>query len=459
MEQKYKKSLYVFRRDLRIQDNTALLQASSQSKSVVVCFIADERQISSLNPYRSLNAIQFMCSALSSLNNQIKKSGGHLYVMHGLAHECIKEIIEQTHIDAVFVNQDYTPFSINRDEAIRRVCSHYSVNFHEYHDVLINEPEIIKTANNTPYTLFTPYFKRALKIPIKAPNKAYITNWDKEHYTINTIDIQDMQGSYNNSNIAVTGNHEYGMHILATLDQFQNYATLHDYPAYCTTQLSAHIKFGLISPRTVGHAIIDTLGQSSQLLRQLYWRDFFTYIAYFSPFVFGNPFKEKYTTLSWKTNENHWKAWCDGMTGFPIIDAGMRELNETGYMHNRVRMLTASFLVKDLHIDWRLGEQYFAQHLVDYDPSVNNGNWQWIAGTGADANPYFRVFNPWIQQKKFDPDCTYIYRFIRELSHVNPSKIHTWYNNNNSNIKNYPRPIIDHAKESILAKKMYQFID
>lgn len=459
MEQKYNRSLYIFRRDLRLQDNTALLQASAQSKSVLACFIADDRQIGSSNTYRSLNALQFMCSALRDLGNQIKKAGGRLYIMHGVPEQCIKNFIEQARIDAVFVNRDYTPFSINRDAAMRHICIHYGIDFHECHDLLITGPESITTGSNTPYSIFTPFFKRALTLPIATPNIMTITNWNTEKYPINTLDIQNIQGSYNNTTLAVHGDQNHAAKIIASLDHFHDYATTRDYPAVATTLLSAYIKFGLISPRVAAHAIIETLSQSSPLLRQLYWRDFFTHIAYFSPFVFGHPFKEKYTMIPWSTNEAHWTSWCEGTTGFPIIDAGMRQLNQTGYMHNRVRLLTASFLVKDLHIDWRHGEKYFAQKLVDYDPAVNNGNWQWVAGTGTDASPYFRIFNPWIQQKKFDPDCTYIYRFLPELSHISPTILHTLFNLNHPRIKNYPRPIIDHRSESIITKKMYQSVN
>ena len=203
--------------------------------------------------------------------------------------------------------------------------------------------------------------------------------------------------------------------------------------------------------REVYYAITEQLGSEHPLLRQLYWRDFFTHIAYHFPQVFGRPFLEKFANLHWDNNRDYFQAWSEGKTGFPIVDAGMRELNATGFMHNRLRMIVASFLVKDLHISWRWGERYFAQHLVDYDPCVNNGNWQWAASTGCDAQPYFRIFNPWLQQQKFDPDCRYIYRWIPELKAFSPKTIHQWDKKHHH--CNYPAPIIDHARESQIPRR------
>jgi deoxyribodipyrimidine photo-lyase len=204
----------------------------------------------------------------------------------------------------------------------------------------------------------------------------------------------------------------------------------------------------------VFYAVTEQLGSEHPLIRQLYWRDFFTHIAYYFPQVFERAFLDKFVNLHWDNNPDYFQAWCDGKTGFPIVDAGMRELNATGFMHNRVRMITASFLVKDLHIDWRWGERYFAQHLVDYDPCVNNGNWQWAASTGCDAQPYFRIFNPWLQQLKFDRDCRYIYRWLPELQAFPRKTIHQWDKKHSA--CSYPTPIIDHARESRLAKARFK---
>ena len=188
----------------------------------------------------------------------------------------------------------------------------------------------------------------------------------------------------------------------------------------------------------------------------MYWRDFFTHIAFHFPHVFGTAFHEKFQKIIWPFNQKKFTAWCEGETGFPIVDAGMRELNATGYMHNRVRMIVGSFLTKDLHIDWRLGEKYFAEKLVDYDPAVNNGNWQWVASTGCDAQPYFRIFNPWLQQQKFDAECIYIKRWVPELDNLSPKSIHNLYKLNQNGPNQYPTPIVDHAIESQKAKTFYK---
>jgi deoxyribodipyrimidine photo-lyase len=219
-----------------------------------------------------------------------------------------------------------------------------------------------------------------------------------------------------------------------------------------------------VSVREIFHALIKQLGTKHPLVRQLYWRDFFTYLAYHKPSVFGHPYQEKYQHLEWNNNKKLFTTWCKGETGFPIVDAGMRELNATGFMHNRVRMIVASFLVKDLHINWLWGEKYFAQQLVDYDPAVNNGNWQWCASTGCDAQPYFRIFNPWLQQKKYDSECIYIKKWIPELISYSPKIIHNWFKesfdrlrmNGQNKTKGYPRPIVDHKRQSDLAKKWYR---
>jgi deoxyribodipyrimidine photo-lyase len=252
------------------------------------------------------------------------------------------------------------------------------------------------------------------------------------------------------------GGRSEALKILNQLRSLSKYAKLRDFPAEeCSTYLSPYLKFTVCSPREVYAAICHHLSPHHELIRSLYWRDFFTSIAFFFPHVFKGAFHSKFDKIKWSYHKKTYQRWCEGSTGFPIVDAGMREMNETGFMHNRVRMITASFLIKDLHIDWRWGEKYFAKSLVDYDPSVNNGNWQWVASCGSDAQPYFRIFNPWNQQKKFDPACAYIKKWIPELRDFSPTAIHAWYEEKHrAGCKNYPAPLIDHekaAKESLRA--------
>lgn len=458
MKKKYSVSLFIFRRDLRIPDNSALIAACEQSQSVIPCFIVDPRQVSKKNKYRSLPAIQFMGESLQDLAEQFKKKGARLYLFKGVAHTVIQNIIKQLPIDAVFCNRDYTPFSIKRDEAIRAVCARADVDFIQHNDLLLTQPEEIKTKSGTPYLKFTPFFKTAKKQAIAKPYRSRHKNFYTKKIVKMLATGKQIESliSPKNKNRAVQGGRSEALKTLKKMKKFKNYAKERDFPALdATTRLSAHNKFGTISIREFYHAIAKQLGTQHLLIEQLYWRDFFTQVAYHSPFVFGQSFQQAFDRIKWSKSKKLLTAWCTGKTGFPIVDAGMRQLNETGFMHNRVRMIVASFLTKDLHIDWRTGEKYFAQHLVDYDPAVNNGNWQWCASTGCDAQPYFRIFNPWLQQKKFDPACEYIKQFVQELEKLSAAEIHA-RQSSDKEINGYPKPLIDHAKEREKAIKVYK---
>lgn len=451
----YKKSLFLFHRDLRVIDNTGLLSALLQSESVIALFILDPAQVGTNNKYKSDNAVQFMVESLQDLGQQIKQYGGYLHVMYGDIHNVIKNIFHEHTPDAFFCNADYTPFAQQRDEQIQLLCEEKNITFHRFHDALLQEPTAVLKKNGTPYTMFTPFYKKAVMIPVKAIDEDVEKHFSKRilqncisHNAIG-LTIHETK----NAQIHVHGGRAEGKKLLkagADID----YKKTHDMPCESTTHLSAHLKFGTLSVREIAY-FFKTLGANGHaLIRQLYWRDFFTQITYHFPHVFGHAFHKKYDAIKWNNHQDHFQRWCKGMTGFPLVDAGMRQLNATGFMHNRVRMITASFLIKDLHIDWRWGEQYFAQKLVDYDPAVNNGNWQWVASTGCDAQPYFKIFNPWLQQKKFDPECEYIKQWVPELKHLPAATIHGWYKNKAS-AKGYHQPIVDHAVEAVLAKRMY----
>lgn len=453
----YNKSLFIFRRDLRIADNRGLIRALTQSKQVIPCFIFDPEQVGDKNPYRSINCIQFMNESLQDLNEQLHMRDGKLYLFAGSCHSVVENLIKKEKIDAVFCNRDYTPFSIKRDKELERICHQHKIDFIQEHDLLLHEPEQVLTGNNTPYSIFTAFYKKSLTLPIDKPLPPIAGNF--YHKPINGSHLKDIYKKIlpkNNPELKVTGGRSHAVTILKNIKDQENYAQTHDFPALdTTTHLSAHFKFGTISIREAYWHMVQQLGKEHPLIRQLYWRDFFTHVAYHSPFVFGHAFHEKYNKLPWKNNHKDFQAWCEGKTGFPIVDAGMRQLNKTGWMHNRVRLIVASFLVKDLHIDWRWGEKYFAQHLVDYDPAVNNGNWQWSASTGCDAQPYFRIFNPWLQQKKFDKHCAYIKEWVPELTDLDPKIIHSW-DSAKKTYKNYPLPIVNHAKESAEAKAVFR---
>jgi len=454
----YNKSLFIFRRDLRIPDNTGFIQALKQSKTVIPIFIFDPRQIDSKkNAFYSHNAVQFMIESLKDLENEFKKYKGKLYFFYGSPEKIVKQLIQQESIEAVFVNRDYTPFSIERDKTIEEVCKNNTIPLLSFGDLLLNEPDKVKKTDGSHYSVFTAFFKKSLSIPVKKPHTATPKNlYNKPIKIAKSSKILDTFLKKNNPLIASHGGHTEAIAILKTLATLKNYKQTHDIPSLPTTHLSAHLKFGTISIRQAYEFIVKHLGKNHPLITQLYWRDFFTHVAYNNPHIFGHAFHKKYNGLAWNNDKKLFKQWCEGKTGFPIIDAGMRELNTTGFMHNRVRMIVASFLVKDLHINWQWGEHYFAQKLIDYDPSVNNGNWQWCASTGCDAQPYFRIFNPWIQQKKFDPKCIYIKKWIPELQSYELQIIHSLFKTQTPNIQNYPKPIVNHESESKYTKIIYK---
>lgn len=446
----YQISLHIFRRDLRLQDNSALIQALSSSKTVLPCFIFDKRQIEN-NDYKSDHCIQFMLNSLSDLQNQLQKKNGKLFFYYGIAEDIIDKLITEHKVEAVFINRDYTPFSRERDHQIELICKKHQIDFHNFADILLHEPEEVHKTNGDPYTIFTPYFHKASALPVGKIKKNLHDNYFQQNSSLENKNIFEKLSQKNNANILVKGGREEALHLLEKISTLNNYEEQKNYPAQNgTTKLSAHNKFGTISIRE----FFSVSPQS--LIKELYWRDFFTHIGFHFPHVFEGAFLQQYNKLRWSKSENHFRAWCEGRTGFPIVDAGMRELNQTGYMHNRVRMITASFLVKDLHIDWRWGEKYFAQQLVDYDPAVNNGNWQWAASTGCDAQPYFRIFNPWLQQKKFDPECLYIKRFIPELAKLPAAIIHDLANTKHEIFSNYPTPMLSHTVESKKTTILYK---
>lgn len=457
---KYSTALMIFRRDLRLDDNTALNAALANAEQVIPCFIFDPRQVTSKNRYRSIPALQFMIESLDDLSRTLAEHGGRLYTLYGISEEVVDSILEGHAIEAVFVNRDYTPFSRMRDEALRATAEKNGAAFYSMADALLHEPEEIATQSGTPYTVFTAFYKRSLEIPVREPEivrrKNFFTGTLKHCTEINLSHELTARGTIlttKNELLAVHGGRSEAIKIVKHLDTLSDYEKTRDFPSILTSRLSAHNKFGTVSIRELYHATATAVGREHPLLRQYYWRDFYIHIAHHFPHVFGRPFHKKYESLAWSNNKEQFMRWCEGKTGFPIVDAGMRELVTTGYMHNRVRMIVASFLTKDLHIDWRWGEQFFALNLVDYDPAVNNGNWQWSSSTGCDAAPYFRIFNPWLQQEKFDPECAYIKKWVPELANIPAAMIHKLHTG--ITIAGYPRPIVDHSEEIVLTKKLY----
>jgi deoxyribodipyrimidine photo-lyase len=456
MSKIYKNSLFIFRRDLRLHDNTALIQALNNSHTVICCFIMTPTQLNDSNKFKSQNAIQFMHESLLELKNDIKNKDGKLFFFFDKPHY----IISQFNIDAVFINADYTPYAIKRDNKIKNVCKNNNIIFHIFHDDLLNQIGTITTKNNSIYQKFTPFFNNVKKNKINEPIKNNFTNYYngniKKFTNKNNIKLSKLLDFYNtNHNINVNGGRKHALKILKNIHKWNNYNNNRDLLSYKTTNLSAYIKFGCISIREVFHYFKNNLNSNNALFKQLHWRDFYYNIAFQFPHVFKQSLKTDYDNIKWNNDISLFNKWKNGQTGFPIVDAGMRELNTTGFMHNRTRLITSNFLVKLLLINWQWGEKYFATKLVDYDPSVNNGNWQWSSGSGADSQPYFRIFNPWTQSIKFDPHCLYIKKWIPELNNVPNNDIHKWFDKY-QDYHVYLQPCIDYQKNRLKTIQIYK---
>lgn len=450
--------IFIFRRDLRVFDNTALIAALKSCDKVLPIFIFDPVQVSSKNNYKSDNSIQFMIESLEDLDEQLDKS---LHIFHGFVEDVLRNLFNQYKEEDIelFVNMDYTPYSTKRDKMMQKLCEDYSVKFNTYEDIKLLPIDKVKTSAGGIYTKFTPFFRTALKFHINKP----VSNNYKNYYKgkVESRYLIDFKKAWKlikekNENINVNGGRTNGLKILKHISEYDKYNKQRNYPAISTTNLSAYNKFGCVSIREVYWTFRDKLGMRNELVKQLYWRDFYYNIVYYHPNVVGNAFQEKYNKLKW--DNKYFTEWKNGLTGFPIVDAGMRQLNTTGFMHNRCRMIVASFLVKDLHVDWKKGEKYFSQNLVDIDLAQNNGGWQWSAGTGSDIQPYFRIFNPWLQSKKYDAECEYIKRWIPELKEVPNKHIHEWYKYGKEWKVKYPLPIINHDDEKRKTLKYYKSV-
>jgi len=459
---KYSKSIFIFRRDLRLFDNVGLLHAIKNSESVLPIFIFTPVQLDN-NPFKSDFCVRFMIESLEDLDKQLKKYGSRIRYFYGDSDKVVKNLINKYGPDAIFTNQDYTPFSKKRDEKIKKICEENDVQFEAYEDILLNPVGSIKTGGNEIYTKFTPYFTKAKKV--RVPN-IYKSKFTKHNFVSakTKIDIKeykkDIHSFYDDKDLKYhleKGGRSIGIKMLAKASDFKNYNKQRDNLNYSTTHLSAYLKFGCVSVREVYRAFNTKLGKNNDLIKQLYWRDFYYNICDENPQIFTkNPsLKEKYNKIKWSNNHKDFDLWKDGSTGFPVVDACMREMNNTGYMHNRGRLITSNFLIKVLLINWQWGEKYFAQTLIDYCPSLNNGNWQWSSGSGADAQPYFRVFNPWLQGEKHDKDAEYIKKWVPELKDVPAEHIHKWNVYCKKYDVDYPEPMVDYDEQKKKSVKMY----
>jgi deoxyribodipyrimidine photo-lyase len=455
MTTKFENGLFIFRRDFRIIDNNGLNLLNERCKNIYTIFIFTPEQVGSGNKYKSDNSVQFMIESLQDLASQISKAGGHLYTFFGHNDKVVEDCIKAWDINIVCFNLDITPYAKERDAKIIKLCEHLKTYVMYDYDYYLHQPGTILNGSGEPYQKFTPYYESCLKKKVEAPAKMRKLHLKKSDAHIpNKITLEQALTRFTkvNPDILVHGGRPDAIKTLKTALRTQtHYVKNHNDLDKQTTQLSAYIKFGCLSVREIYKA----LRSKTAIIRQIIWRDFYANILYSFPHVLGHALKTKYNKIHWHHNETWFKKWCQGDTGFPVVDAGMRQLNASGYMHNRARLIVASFLVKTLLIDWRKGEEYFATKLTDYDVASNNGNWQWVASTGADSQPYFRIFNPWEQAKNCDPDCEYIKQWVPELKDVPVKDILNWETTYTEyKDTKYPKPIVDYKKQKELALKM-----
>ena len=464
---KYKLGLFIFHRDIRLYDNTGFLYACSRCDKLITCFICTPEQLGNKNTYKSNNAICFMFESLAELSSAIHSAGGELYFFHGKSDEIVRDLVQTNHIDAVFFNRDYSPYAKLRDQTIIELCHSLHIGCETSADYYLYEPGTIKTVSGSYYKKFTPFYDAVLPIMVDPPKKTaakhvgrFPTTHPKKISLQRAIDLFCKGGAPDRM---VEGGRKNALAMLRrALTTQSDYNNTRDFLKNATTGLSAAIKFGCISIREIYHAFFAKYGRKNGLIRELIWREFFAHVLHNFPEVLSGSYQPRYRRIGWRTDARATEdlnAWKEGRTGFPVVDACMRQLNSTGYMHNRGRMIVANFLIKTLLIDWRMGEQYFAQKLTDYDPASNNGNWQGISGTGVDMKPYFRDMNPWIQSAKFDQDAEYIKRWVPELVDVLPRDIHKWSIAHTlekyANIK-YREPMVDYDEQKQKMLVMYQ---
>ena len=423
-------NFFWFRRDLRLEDNAGLYQSLKGNRPVVLLFIFDTQILSQLNNPSDAR-VSFIHQQLLELNKKLSNLGSSILVKYGKPKEVWKELIKEFNIENVFFNKDYEPSAIFRDSEINHLLVQNNINCYSQKDqVIFEENEVLKD-DGLPYTVYTPYKNKWLQKFQQTNIKVFPSQDLLKNLALCNFDFPHIQDiGFQKSNIAV-------LDFNLSKEILNHYHLNRDYPALSgTSNLGIHLRFGTIGIRQL---VLEIQHQNPIFLSEIIWREFFKQILFHFPHVVTSSFKKKYDSIVWENNEKYFQLWCEGKTGYPMVDAGMRQLNATGYLHNRVRMVTASFLIKHLLVDWRWGEAYFAEKLLDFDLSANNGNWQWAAGCGCDAAPYFRVFNPYEQHRKFDPDSLYVKKWVPEFQELT-----------------YNRPIVHHPEARLKAIALYQ---
>ena len=422
-------SIIWFRRDLRLSDNAALYHALQSGFPVVPIFIFDRYILDKLED-KADRRVEFIHGALQSMQTELKEMGSTLDVRYGFPEKIWPELLADYEVGAVYTNHDYESYALQRDKHIRLMLNEKGIAFQTYKDQVIFEKDEVTKDDGKPYTVFTPY-SRKWKAKLTAD---FLQPYPTEKY-FSAFFEQDFRELPSLQQMGFKGKGIKFPERKIQAELIRKYKEQRDFPSIKgTSRLGVHLRFGTLSIRKLA-SYVQPLNES--FLNELIWRDFYHMILHHFPQVGkGKAFKPAYENIEWRNNESEFAAWCEGRTGYPIVDAGMRELNETGFMHNRVRMITASFLIKHLLIDWRWGEAYFAQKLLDFDLAANNGGWQWAASSGCDAAPYFRVFNPTLQTQKFDPKFVYIRKWVPEFE----------------SLTHYPQPIVNHemARKRVL---------
>ncbi len=458
MSTKFENGLFIFRRDLRVVDNNGLNLLNEKCKNIYTIFIFTPEQAGNGNKYKSDNAVQFMIESLEDLASNISKMGGQLHTFYGHNDKVVEDCIKAFDINVVCFNLDITPYARERDAKIIKLCEKMETYVMYDHDYYLHEPGTIVNGSGNPYVKFTPYYEKASKKKVDAPagtRKLHLTKSSAHVPNKITLDLamKKFVGK-ENPDILVHGGRENALkQMRIAAKNIKHYAQTRNDLAKPTSQLSAYIKFGAVSVREV----YKVFRSKRDFIRQLYWRDFYAGVLYSFPRVLGDSLNPKYDKIKWHHNERWFEAWKKGETGIPLVDASQRQLLQTGWTHNRGRMISSSILIKILLVDWREGERFYAQHLVDYDIGSNNAGWQWSAGSGSDAQPFFRYFNPYLQSKEHDAQCEYIKQWIPELKDVPPEDIHNWEPTWEKHKEcGYPKPIVNYAEQKEISLKMYK---
>lgn len=464
------RSLVWFRRDLRAHDHAALSLALAQSRAVYCAFVFDTEILDELSDLRD-RRVEFISECVGELSGTLRGLGGALFVLHGRAREEIPALAVRLEVQAVYANRDYEPAALERDRAVHRTLLDHGIELHTCKDQVIFECDEVLTQTQRPFSVFTPYKQAWLARLRDADLAAHLV---RERAGALASPHTPAQPTLENLGFERTNLREIALPTGTSggrrwledfLTRIDGYHERRDYPSLKgPSYLSVHLRFGTLSIRELARAARERKSEGARTwLSELIWRDFYFMILYHHPQVVDHAFRAELDHVRFSNHVAHFQAWCEARTGYPLIDAAMRQINQTGYMHNRLRMVTASFLVKDLHVDWRWGERYFARRLNDYDLAANNGGWQWAASTGCDAQPYFRIFNPVTQSEKFDPEGHFIRQYIPELARVPDVFVHApWMMSSQQQDdaqaiigRDYPAPIVDHAQAREIALKLY----